>query len=85
MFAAMKMRPFLRSVLIPLALSLPAAAATTGGNTASQPGTGKIPPRKAPDTRERKRTSQSSVARGCVGCISPLDGISSTMAVRTLD
>ncbi len=42
----------------------------------------KNPVRKAPETRERKRPS-SSVGRGCVGCIHPLDGIAATMAVRS--
>lgn len=42
----------------------------------------KSPARKPSDPR--KRTSSTSLGKGCIGCIVPLDGISSTMAVRTL-
>jgi hypothetical protein len=64
----------------------PSVAAPVNGCAAGEAAAGKSPPRKpATETRERKRPAQSSVARGCVGCISPLDSISSAMAVRTLN
>jgi hypothetical protein len=66
-----------------LATASPSAMASSSSGcreTAAQQA--KPPVRKAPETRERKRPS--SVGRGCVGCIMPLDGIASTMAVRSL-
>ncbi len=72
-------------ILLPLGLVVgsPAAAVTiqpAAKDTAVVQN--KSPVRKAPEMRERKRPS-SSVGRGCVGCIHPLDGIAATMAVRS--
>jgi hypothetical protein len=86
----MAARRILRGMKLLLALCIIAVAATspsafassTAGCRETAAQQAKPPVRKPPETRERKRTS--SVGRGCVGCIMPLDGIASTMAVRSL-
>lgn len=73
-------------ILFP-ALLLPAAPAlaSNAGHSIKEATVqqGKPPARKAPESRDRKRLPSSAVGRGCLGCILPLDGIASTMAVRS--
>jgi hypothetical protein len=73
------------SILIAIALfgTTPALAVPVaqGCKEAAAP-QAKAPVRKP--VEPRKRASSPSVVRGCVGCIVPLDGISSTMAVHSL-
>jgi hypothetical protein len=72
-------------ILIAVALfgTSPAAAVPVAqGCKESAAPLAKAPTRKPVETR--KRAPSPSVVRGCVGCIVPLDGISSTMAVRSL-
>jgi hypothetical protein len=60
---------------VPLAIAAPSAPPAAG-----QPAPKAKEP--APATRPaKKRPPSSSVGQGCLGCISPLDGLSSIMAV----
>lgn len=57
-----------------------AAPLTDNGCQSANPTPPKAKERKPAETREKKR---SGSGRGCLGCIVPLDGMSSTMAVAT--
>lgn len=50
------------------------------GCQAANPAPPKAKERKPAETREKKR---SGSGRSCLGCIVPLDGLSSTMAIAT--
>lgn len=74
-----------RYVVLPLltmAIAVPVSANTAPATVEAQAPSMKQPIRKGNDTRERKRVPSTSVGRGCMGCIVPLDGIAATMAVR---
>ncbi|MDX2210489.1 MAG: hypothetical protein SFV20_09065 [Sphingopyxis sp.] len=65
------------------ALSVPIAVASPAmdnGCQAANPAPPKAKERKPAETREKKR---SGSGRSCLGCIVPLDGLSSTMAIAT--
>ena len=64
--------------------ALPAALAaplTDNGCQAANPAPPKAKERKPAENRDKKRSPSGSLGRGCLGCIVPLDGMSSTMAV----
>jgi hypothetical protein len=65
--------------LVATATSAPAIAAVAGCQSATST---KAKDRKPGDGRDKKRPASQSLGQGCIGCIVPLDGISSTMALR---
>jgi hypothetical protein len=62
------------------ATAAPAQNSGCHATTATPP---KAKDRKPGESRDKKRPASPSLGQGCIGCIVPLDGISSTMALRT--
>ena len=75
--------------LMSMALAAPASILPASAGPAQISGcqaTAATPPktrdRKPGESRDKKRPASPSLGQGCIGCIVPLDGISSTMALR---
>jgi hypothetical protein len=81
------MGKLLKPLLLALTVPVLASPAVTVAAPASGCQAGATTPPKArerkPATQLEKKRPASTLGQGCIGCITPLDGISSAMALRS--